>query len=583
MKLTKLAFLLIAITMFSLVSYAQTNVLKSAAQKELQRAMQELSKEKTPPYFLSYYITETIENNLISSFGKLVNTKRNDGRTNNQHSRSVDIDLRVGDHNLDNTHIIRGSYDPFGRYSVLANLPIEDDDKSIRIILWNSTENAYRDAVEKLEKAISNKAVKVAEEDTSDSFSKELPSKYSENFRKRYYSQQDAKGDNNAFVIDTAKWNAIICRLSSKFSKYSWLFEGNVTLTSTLKNKYYINSEGSEISFPETYVRIMISAKTKAEDGMSLPLYKDYFSYASDGLPNEELMSQDIDKMIELLDNLRKAELATTYTGPAILSGEAAGVFFHEIFGHRVEGHREKDPAYSHTFKEYVGKKILPEFMSVTFDPSLKQIEGKEISGYYQYDDEGQKGQRVETVKDGIFKSYIMSRSPIKGFPNSNGHGRRSSGHSPVARQSNLIVSSTNRKPISELRAMLIDEAKKQGKEYGLMFDKVAGGFTLLDRSLPNSFNVTPLVVYKIYVDGRPDELVRGVDLIGTPLTTFEKITATGNDLGVFNGLCGAESGWVPVSSSSPSLFVSTIEVQKKSKSQTKLPILPSPSDKISQ
>jgi hypothetical protein len=45
----------------------------------------------------------------------------------------------------------------------------------------------------------------------------------------------------------------------------------------------------------------------------------------------------------------------------------------------------------------------------------------------------------------------------------------------------------------------------------------------------------------------------------------------------VFNGVCGAESGGVPVSASSPPLLVSEVEVQKKSQSQEMLPILSAP------
>jgi predicted Zn-dependent protease len=172
-----------------------------------------------------------------------------------------------------------------------------------------------------------------------------------------------------------------------------------------------------------------------------------------------------------------------------------------------------------------------------------------------------------------------MSRSPIEGFPNSNGHGRCAPGYAPVARQSNLIVTSSQIKTNAELRKMLIDEAKKQGKEYGLFFVNVRGGYTMITRFNANAFNVIPLVVYKVFVDGRRDELIRGVDLIGTPLTAFSNIVATGSDIGIFNGICGAESGWVPVSSVSPNLLVSKIEVQKKSKSQTKLPILPAPTN----
>jgi predicted Zn-dependent protease len=290
--------------------------------------------------------------------------------------------------------------------------------------------------------------------------------------------------------------------------------------------------------------------------------------------------------MIQLLDELRNAEMATTYTGPAILSGEAAGVFFHEIFGHRVEGFREKNPDASNTFKQAIGTKILPEFMDVVFDPEMKTLnnepENEALAGYYLFDDEGVKSQKVVTVENGIFKNFLMSRSPIEGFYNSNGHGRKSQGRKAVTRQSNLLVISEQTHSEAELRKMLIEEAKKQGKEYGLYFVQVSGGFTLITRYMPNSFNVTPLVVYKVFVDGRPDELVRGVDLIGTPLTTFSNITAASDKIGTFNGVCGAESGWVPVSANSPSLLVSNIEVQKKSKSQAKLPILSHPAEEVS-
>jgi predicted Zn-dependent protease len=88
---------------------------------------------------------------------------------------------------------------------------------------------------------------------------------------------------------------------------------------------------------------------------------------------------------------------------------------------------------------------------------------------------------------------------------------------------------------------------------------------------------VIPLVVRKVFADGRPDELVRGVDIVGTPLTSFSKIVATGDDPEIFNGSCGAESGWVPVSAISPSILVTQIEIEKKAKEQEKPPILPPP------
>jgi hypothetical protein len=171
-----------------------------------------------------------------------------------------------------------------------------------------------------------------------------------------------------------------------------------------------------------------------------------------------------------------------------------------------------------------------------------------------------------------------MGRSPIKGFPTSNGHGRAQAGLAPVARQGNLIVSSTSQLPFSQLREKLIAEVKKQGKPFGLIFDDISGGFTQTRAEVqPQAFKVLPLIVKRVYPDGRPDELVRGVDLIGTPLESFEKILATGDDFDVFNGYCGAESGWVPVSAVAPSLLIGQIEVERRKPSHDRPPLLPPP------
>jgi predicted Zn-dependent protease len=280
--------------------------------------------------------------------------------------------------------------------------------------------------------------------------------------------------------------------------------------------------------------------------------------------------------MIADLAALRKAPIVDPYTGPAILTGRATAVFFHEVFGHRIEGHRQKNENEGQTFKKMVDQPVLPDFLSVVFDPTQRHYAGTDLAGSYDFDDEGVKARRVSVVSDGVMHNFLMSRTPIDGFPSSNGHGRAQPGFNPVARQSNLLV--LNSKPVSRqrLRALLIEEINKQGKPFGLLFDDIAGGFTITGRTIPNAFNVLPLVVYRVYPDGR-EELVRGVDLIGTPLTVFSKILAAGDQAAVFNGICGAESGGVPVSASAPDILVSQIEVQKKSKSQERAPILPAP------
>jgi predicted Zn-dependent protease len=551
----KILFIIILALILSVGARAEDKLLEYA-KSELKRSMSELSKEQVPPYYISFNITDVENYSLRTSFGKT----EQDGH---RKERILDIDLRVGDYNFDNTHIIRGNAFNFGFGFGSVSLPLTNDEKAIKAAIWYAVDKEYKKAVERYQKAVTNKAVKIKEEDSSADFSKEKPQKY--------------VGDEIKFSLDTDKWKQMIPKISAKFSGIGWIYTGETSFEYEVLNKWFVSSEGAELRWAETNSRIMVYAKTKAEDGMSLPLYKSYFAFDPKDLPQESKIAGDVDELIATMDKLRKAPLAEPYSGPAILSGEASGVFFHEIFGHRVEGHREKDPNSSQTFKNQIGKKILPDFIDVIFDPTVRELGSREISGFYQFDDQGTKSQKVETVKNGVFQKFLMARSPIEGFPTSNGHGRKQAGYPAVSRQSNLIVQANEAVSGSELKELLRKECKQQNKEYGLYFDVVEGGFTFTGREIPNAFNVNPLVVYKVFADGRPDEIVRGVDLIGTPLTTFSNIIKAGGEIGTFNGICGAESGGVPVSASSKSLLVSLIEVQRKQKSQAKLPILNAP------
>jgi len=379
--------------------------------------------------------------------------------------------------------------------------------------------------------------------------------------------------------LDQKAWEAKLRRVSALFTEDPLIFSSDVSLSVAADNRFYTNSEGSQIGQGDIACRIFIQAVTKAPDGMELPLYTSYFATSPDGLPEEKQLIADARAMMELLGRLRKAPLVDPFSGPAILSGRAAGVFFHEIFGHRVEGNRQRSADDAQTFSGKVGQPVLPPFLSVVFDPTLKKVGSTELMGHYVYDDQGVKGQRTTVVDKGVLKTFLLDRAPLKAgtAARSNGHGRAEPGYAPVSRQSNLVVESSKSVSDEQLMNMLRDEAKRQGKAFGLFFDNIEGGFTNTQRGSANAFNVLPNVVYRIYTDGRAPELVRGVDLIGTPLSAFAKIAATGDKTDVFNGVCGAESGGVPVSASSPALLVSEVEVQKKAQSQETAPILPAP------
>lgn len=529
-----------------------------AMTEELARAMKDLKSQPVPPYFLSYVITESRTVSVGGSFGTLDSTSDNS-------ARMLDVDLRIGDYTLDNTHQIRSDSFDFGAFDQfnLAMVPLENDEDVIRRALWYQTDQRYKHAVESYTKVKTNVEVKVPMEDKSADFSQEQPAKF---------IQAPA-----VIHADRTQWEQKVRMYTAPFARYPDIYGANASLDASAETRWYVNSEGSEIQTSNVYYRLFIYAMTKADDGMELPRYESFISLTPEGLPDDATVLKFVAKMIDDLHALRSAPVLDPYTGPAILSGRASGVFFHEVFGHRIEGHRQKSENEAQTFKKMVNQKVLPDTFSVVSDPTLLHLAGTALAGSYLYDDEGVKAQKVDVVSDGILKNFLMSRSPIEGFPHSNGHGRNQSGLPVVARQSNLIV--TTSKPVSrdELKKMLLDEIKKSNKPFGLFFDDIEGGFTMTGRTVPNAFNVLPVMVYRVYPDGR-EELVRGADLIGTPLTTFSKILAASNNTSVFNGICGAESGLVPVSASSPDILISQIEVQKKEKSQERLPILPPPS-----
>jgi predicted Zn-dependent protease len=530
-------------------------------EEELHRSMKGLSDTgNPPPYFISYHITESIQYSVAASFGA---TRYNA----NGHSRLLDVEVRVGDYEFDSTHRLRDRFGFMPPYRGIAFIPIEDDQDAIKSALWFETDKRYKEAVERLVQVEANKAVKVEEEDVSADFSHESLERYN--------------GSPSNVKVNTAQWEKKIKEYSAMFNPYPDILESNVTLNVEVTNKYFVNSEGTTIQQGDAQWSISIVARTKADDGMDLFQYKSFNSHSLEGLADEKTMRDTIGQMAEDLLALREAPVIEPYSGPAILTGQAAGVFFHEIFGHRIEGHRQKDESEGQTFTKKINQSVLPDFISVYDDPTIKKIGSTDLRGHYLYDDEGMKAQRVTVVENGILKNFLMSRSPIIGFNKSNGHGRKSAGNRPVARQGNLIVEASMTVPKERLRELLIEECKKQEKPFGLIFEDITGGFTTTRRGGTQAYAVDPVMVYRVYADGRPDELVRGADLIGTPLISFSKILACGDELGVFNGNCGAESGWIPVSCVSPSILTGEIEIQKKQKSEERPPILPRPKRRL--
>jgi TldD protein len=540
---------------------APSPVLLDTMNGELQRAFTSLGKpgpnqkdadKLIAPYFVSYSVADATSVTIRAQYGAISDSTSN-------HQRIADVQVRIGDPKLDNTH---GNHRASAVNSL--QLPLGDDHVALARTLWLATNAGYGTALENYLRVKTEAQVRAKEEDTSPDFSKEAP-------------QVSVSQPAAPVVVDHAAWEQRVKALSRVFRDYPDVYQNLAMLTVQNETDYYTSSEGSRVVAPHTQARVVVFAVTRADDGMDLFRAQTFEAENIDGLPSQSEMENAVRELGKSLEALRKAPVTEPFDGPAILSGRASAVFFHEVLGHRLEGQRQRGDEEGQTFTKELNKEVLPPFLSVADDPTMTSFGKTWLSGTYTYDDEGEKARRVNLIQNGVLKTFLMSRLPIASFAASNGHGRAQTGRMPTGRQGNLIVTSTKAEPEADLRKELIEEAKKQGKPYGLYFEDISSGFAVTQRSAPQAFQVIPLVVYRVYVDGRPDELVRGVSIVGTPLAAMKRIVSTSDKSEVFNGECGAESGTVPVSAVAPAMLVSEIETQRQQQGTQRPPILPIP------
>src|SRR5579862_2756364 len=434
-------------------SASSPDILLQAMQHELQRATNSLKRAEPSPYFLSYAVEDTVAATVIGTNGGLVLS------TNTRH-RVADVMMRVGTSALDNTH---GQSRPSAITS--GTLPLADDSEAIARVLWQLTNREYQQASGAFLKVKTNQAVQSEEDDKSPDFSQETPEDHIDESRP-------------GVLVDRKLWEERVRRVSAEFLRYPGVYTSLVIMQQGANRSYLTTSEGTNLVQPSAITRLVIEAETRADDGMDLLRVESFQVASSSELPSESELIAKVDKIAADLKALRAAPVAEPYAGPALLSGRAAAVFFHEVLGHRLEGHRQRGETEGQTFTKRVNQPVLPDFLSVYDDPTLKQVAGVDLNGTYAFDDDGVAAQRVTVVDKGILKNFLLSRSPVTGFEQSNGHGRKAPGYGSVGRQGNLIVEASHTVSDAQLRQMLVDEAKKQGKQFGLLFKDISGGFT---------------------------------------------------------------------------------------------------------
>lgn len=527
--------------------------------KALTNLEKEYSTKEQPPYFIDIRVHEIKSHLLRYSFGILTAQQHS-------HNRLVTTRMRIGSYEKDNT-TTDGSKERMNlRSSVYTDkMPLENDSLSIYKLLEQSFEITYKFTLQQY-KTLLKKDNSQENKEALPAFSREKASVY-------YEPPAEPQLDEKSFN----EWKNILKNIAMEISSDNDIVNSEVAMLVMEERIYYLNTEGSRITQNRPQCQIQLVFAVKTQNGNVAPLVKSYIGQSISALPSAENLQNKVQQIKQILKDLKNAPPVDPYAGPAILSPEAAGVFFHEIFGHRIEGQRLNNAYDNQTFKDKIGKKIINEDISIISDPTIKEYNGIPLFGSYQYDDEGVAAKPVIIIENGILKNYLMSRVPVKGQMQSNGHGRAQVGAAPFSRQSNLIIKTKNSVSDAVMRKILIKECKKQGKAYGYYIKEVFGGFTTTDLFSPQVFNIIPTIVYRVYVDGRPDELVRGVTFIGTPLTVFSEIIASGDKYEVFNGFCGAESGNIPVSTVSPAFLIKKIETQRIPETKVVLPTLQSP------
>lgn len=550
------SFLLITLTTLTAVSESERSdtVVLNAMEMELSRSWKKLRLDGyEAPYFISYQIKDNAYYNIKGKYGAIAELV-------NDRTRRLFVDVRVGNYEFDNS--ILGNSGGNSSSFDSSIIPLDNDVDSIRAVLWQATDAAYKYA---LTQYFNKKAEHVDEvkDEEIPSFSREEP---------HIYNEPEVE-----LVFNPKDWESKMREVSSVFKEYKDLIDASVSITAQKETVYFVNSEGARYIRDEILYSIDADALTRADDGRVIKNYENLYYVTPQDIPSVDKLKSAMRDLVKETVDMKSAEALSPVSVPAILEPEAAGIVFHEAVGHRLEGERQINDKEGQTFKDRVEEKIIPAFLSIIDDPELKSFNGTRLLGYYPIDDEGVPGQTVVLVENGILKNFLLSRTPINGFNKSNGHGRAAYRRAPMARMSNTIVKSKKEYPKAELKTLLIEEVKRQKKPFGLIIRKMTGGETNTSTYDFQAFSATPLVVYKVDPETGKETLVRDIEIVGTPLVSINKIIATGDDYEVFNGFCGAESGYVPVSTIAPSILVSEIELQRQSSKKEKLPLLPPP------
>ncbi len=515
---------------------AKGDVLLEALLTELDRSKEQLKMDQVkPPYYIEYRVDDVDNLDTDASFGALLLNQR-------QRVRVLRVVVRIGDYKQDSFY-----GQGMGGTTIL---PFDNDPIALRRQIWLMTDQQYKAAADAYAEKLSALKQFSADPNPVDDFAK-AP------VLTKVEPLVSLKVDENA-------WKATLQEVTNLFRKYPEVQSVAANARFSAVNEYFVNSEGTISRTGRTNATVTLNGSTQATDGMRLQRSPYWTEIRSENLPGRQELLKQATVMLDTLKALRNAPIVEeSYRGPVIFSPDAADDIMAGLIGGNILGKRPQLGRPNRTtgaFATSYKTRVLPRFVSVVDDPTIKEFAGKKLVGSYDVDSEGTAAQPVTVVKDGMLENYLMGRLPIRDFSTSNGHARASPGTAAFPSVGTLILKSSEAEPAAELAKKLKEMVSKQSKPYGYRVDTLGPGNA-------------PRLLYRIYASDGHEELVRGAVFNELDVRALRNdLIALGNDPLVSNRVTG-----VPQTIIAPSLLFDELEVKRADTSKEKLPEYPAP------
>jgi predicted Zn-dependent protease len=572
--------------LFTLVQAGEppdSTALFRAANDELARSIQKLKIEnQVKPYYISYRIEDTHQTEMRAGFGSVI-------YSNTNHRRDAYVSVRVGSYDMDNSNFICQTRSMNLIDSDQTSLPLEDDYYSIRQALWIVTDGTYKKALERFARKLATMQNQ-PRPDTVPDFARIEPTTSFTPIR--------------AFEVDTNYWQEIICRTSAIFKNFPKIQESEVMFNASAVTKYFLDTEGNQSRSTQVLCMLEITAETQSKDGDPLEDRIGFYGLAPEDMPDLPEVLLAVQAMAETLSMQVSFDKEEDYSGPVIFVGQAAAELFFQILGKGVSDPKtplfenemlaQSAPSDLGMLAKRLGRRVMSNFLSAIDDPLMIRWYGTPLIGHYMIDDEGVPAQPVEVAIDGKLLSVLMSRTPTKRMPMTNGHGRyRDEDYGPrvIGLPSNLVITPNEQFRTEDLGAMLADICRDYDIPYGIVITRLmpTKTLTLKDHYMryfqqmsggggEEGILSAPVTAYKIDAASHEVTLIRGLDFADVTPRVLRDIIAVGTEDYVYNFIYRDEYGNAyPMSVIAPPVLVEEMDLEGTDTKPTKLPILPHP------